>query len=407
MRHETGKRTDKRSKKMTQTVKIGKKKAETTRNNSEEGFGFCVTACDKTTKARTGLMRTAHGSFETPAFMPVATQGTVKGLTPEVLRSAGADIVLSNAYHLYIRPGIDIIKQLGGLHRFMGWDGPILTDSGGFQVFSLSRLREISEEGVCFCSHFDGQEIRLSPEKVIEIQEAIASDIAMIFDECPPPTRDRKKIRESLELTLRWAARAKKRHRLKSQALFGIIQGGIFEDLRLESLQRTVEIGFDGYAVGGLCVGEQKEDTLRILDAVVPAMPEEKPRYLMGVGTPLDFFEAIERGADLFDCVNPTRYGRTGAAFTRTGLVVVRNGKYRSDARPLGEGCGCYACRNFSRGYLRHLFNADEMLGPQMVSLHNVYFFLDLLKTIRGEIRKNAFSAFKKEFINGFDPASR
>lgn len=370
-------------------------------------FSFKVTSRDAHSHARTGIVHTAHGDFETPVFMPVGTQGTVKALTPKDLTEMGAEIILSNAYHIYIRPGIDIIKPFGGLHRFMGWKGPILTDSGGYQVFSLSRLRKITEEGARFHSHFDGQEIFLTPEKVIEIQEAIGSDIAMIFDECPPATKDRKKIQESLDLTVRWSKRAKQHHRLETQALFGIIQGGTFPELRRESLARTVEIGFDGYALGGLCVGESKEDTLGVLDAVLPQMPEDKPRYLMGVGTPLDFVEAVERGADMFDCVNPTRYGRNGAAFTDRGMVVVRNSKYSRDESPIMENCRCYTCQNFSRAYLRHLFNADEMLGPQLVSIHNVTFFIDFVKTLREKIREGKFLEFKKNFINQFDPENR
>ncbi|MBI3312861.1 MAG: tRNA guanosine(34) transglycosylase Tgt, partial [Candidatus Omnitrophica bacterium] len=302
---------------------------------------FCFEVLHESTNshARTGRIKTAHGEIETPVFMPVATQGSVKAVMPRDLIESGAEIILSNAYHLYIRPGIDIIQQFGGLHRFMGWKGPILTDSGGYQVFSLSRLRTITEEGVRFFSHFDGQEIFLTPEKVIEIQEAIASDIAMIFDECPPPTKDRKKIKQSLELTLRWSERAKKHHRLKSQALFGIVQGGMFEDLRLESLERTVALDFDGYALGGLAVGEPQEVTFSIYEAIVHKMPKDKPRYLMGIGTPLDFLEAVEKGADMFDCVNPTRYGRNGSAFTSKGLVVIRNGKYNRDQRPIEGTC--------------------------------------------------------------------
>ncbi len=374
---------------------------------TNQSFGFEVTHTDAKTQARTGKVTTAHGIFETPVFMPVGTQATVKALTPRDLREAGTEIILSNAYHLYIRPGIDIIQSAGGLHRFMGWDGPILTDSGGYQVFSLSRLRKITEDGASFQSHFDGKEIFLSPEKVIEIQEVIGSDIAMIFDECPPPTKDKKRVQDSMELTLRWSARAKKCHRLKSQALFGIIQGGSFPDLRRESLARTVEMDFDGYALGGLCVGESKEETLSVLDAVLAQMPQEKPRYLMGIGTPIDFVEAISRGADMFDCVNPTRYGRNGAAFTPTGMVVVRNRKYQTDWRPLAEGCECYTCRHFSRGYLRHLFNTEEMLGPQLLSIHNVHFFVQFVKTIREHIRRGTLLEFKKNFINQFDPECR
>ncbi len=370
-------------------------------------FQFEVTHRDQESPARAGRIVTAHGTFETPVFMPVGTQGTVKALTPKDLQDAGTEIILSNAYHLYIRPGIDIIQNFGGLHRFMGWEGPILTDSGGYQVFSLSRLRKITEDGVQFQSHFDGKEIFLTPEKVIEIQEAIGSDIAMIFDDCPPPTKDKDRVRRSLELTLNWSGRAKSHHRLQSQALFGIVQGGTFADLRRESLERTVEIGFDGYALGGLCVGESKLETLEILDAVLPAMPQDKPRYLMGVGTPLDFVEAVSRGADLFDCVNPTRYGRNGTAFTDTGLVVVRNGKYQMDSKPLAENCLCYTCQKFSRGYLRHLFNADEMLGPQLVSIHNVYYFVQLVKTLRQKIREGELLEFKKSFLNHFDPDCR
>ena len=372
-----------------------------------ETFSFKVVQQDVACGARTGKMMTAHGPVETPVFMPVGTQGTVKALTPRDLEECGSEIILSNAYHLYIRPGIHIISQFGGLHRFMGWKGPILTDSGGYQVFSLSRMRKITEEGVQFYSHFDGSEIFLTPEKVMEIQETIASDIAMVFDECPPPTRDRNKIRESLELTLRWAARCKKARRLETQAVFGIIQGGVFPDLRKESLERTVEIGFDGYAIGGLCVGEDKQDTLAVLDAVLPGMPADRPRYLMGVGTPLDFLEAVERGADMFDCVNPTRYGRNGAAFTREGLLVIRNAKYAQDEKPVAEDCKCYTCRSFSRAYLRHLLSAEEMLGPQLLSIHNVSFFLQLLREIREAVRQGKFREYKQNFTKYFDPECR
>ncbi len=376
-------------------------------NLKRETFRFEIISRDTNSRARTGKVSTPHGVFETPVFMPVGTQGAVKALTPKDLQEAGAEIILSNAYHLYIRPGIDIIRDFGGLHRFMGWDGPILTDSGGYQVFSLSRLRKITEDGVQFQSHFDGKEIFLTPEKVIEIQEAIGSDIAMIFDECPPPTKDKDRVKRSVELTIGWSERAKKHHRLPSQALFGIIQGGTFVDLRHESLEQTVEIGFDGYALGGLCVGESKSETLEILDAILPKMPEDKPRYLMGVGTPLDFLDAVFSGADLFDCVNPTRYGRNGTAFTDRGLVVVRNSKYQRDTKPLAEGCACYTCGHFSRSYLRHLFNADEMLGPQLVSLHNVYYFVQFVKTLRQKIREGKLLEFKKNFVNHFDSECR
>ncbi|OQA56577.1 MAG: Queuine tRNA-ribosyltransferase [Candidatus Omnitrophica bacterium ADurb.Bin277] len=370
-------------------------------------FGFKLLGKDTKCNARIGRVTTAHGVFETPVFMPVGTQGSVKALTPRDVKDAGAEIVLSNAYHLYIRPGSDLVKKLGGLHKFMGWNGPILTDSGGYQVFSLSKLRNITEDGVTFNSHFDGRQIHLTPEKVIEIQEALGSDIAMIFDECPAASKDKYLIEKAVNITLRWAKRAKKRHRLKSQALFGIIQGGTFKDLRKRSLEETLAIGFDGYALGGLSVGEPKPEMLECLSEILPQMPADQPRYLMGVGTPLDFFEAVERGADMFDCVNPTRYGRNGTAFTRDGLVVVRNGKYQKDPAPIQKGCDCYACRNFSRAYLRHLVNSHEILGAQLITLHNVHFFVNLVKSMREHIRQGSFLRFKKAFFNRFDTEQR
>ncbi len=366
-------------------------------------FNFELAIQDRETRARRGMVTTPHGSFQTPTFMPVGTQGSVKGLAPRDVEGAGAEIILANAYHLFVRPGIEIIKEAGGLHRFMGWSRPILTDSGGYQVFSLSRLRKITDEGVLFQSHFDGREIYLTPERVIEIEEALGSDIAMVLDECPPYTQDRKQIKNSLDLTVKWARRSKDAHRLPGQALFGIIQGGTFEDLRKESLEKTVEIGFHGYALGGFFVGESREETFQILDRLCPEMPSERPRYLMGAGTPLELFEAVSCGVDMFDCVNPTRYGRNGSAFTRKGLVVIRNGKYNRDFEPIEEGCPCYTCQNFSRSYLRHLFNCEEMLGPQLVSLHNVSFFLELMKQIREEIEKGNFSHFRKDFESQFD----
>ena len=371
-----------------------------------DGF-FKMIFKDSETDARTGIINTAHGSFRTPTFMPVGTQGSVKGLTPRDLEGVGAEIILANAYHLFVRPGIEIIQEAGGLHRFIGWSGPILTDSGGYQVFSLSRLRKVSEEGVSFQSHFDGREIFLTPEKVMEIQEALGSDIAMVFDECPPYSQDRNQIKNSLDLTVKWAQRAKACHASRDQALFGIIQGGIFEDLRRESLEKTVELDFQGYALGGLFVGEPKEETLKILDRISPALPSNRPRYVMGAGTPLELLAAVASGIDLFDCVNPTRYGRNGSAFTRKGLVVIRNGKYNRDLKPIDETCACYACQNFSRSYLRHLFNCQEMLGPQLVSLHNVSFFIEFMRQIRREIEAGTFSSFKHDFESQFDPDHR
>lgn len=370
-------------------------------------FRFKLLAVDDKCNARVGKVTTPHGTFETPVFMPVGTQGSVKAMSPRDLEEAGTEILLSNAYHLFIRPGLEVIKRVNGLHRFMGWNGPILTDSGGYQVFSLSNLRSITEEGVKFSSHFDGRAIFLTPEKVIEIQELLGSDIAMIFDECPAATKDKRTVEKAAHLTLRWAKRAKKHHKLKSQALFGIVQGGTFKDLRKESLEKTLEIGFDGYALGGLSVGEPKGEMLEVLGEILPLMPEEKPRYLMGVGVPLDFFEAVERGADMFDCVNPTRYGRNGTAFTDEGLVVVRNGKYQKDSRPVQKNCDCYTCRNFSRAYLRHLVNSHEILGAQLITLHNIHFFVNLVKSMRDKIRENRFLQFKKAFFNRFDPENR
>ncbi len=378
-----------------------------TTHSEKNALTFKVTSRDAESHARTGIVSTTHGSFETPVFMPVGTQGTVKGIFPRDLKEVEAEIILSNTLYLYMRPGLEILREMGGLHKFMGWNKPILTDSGGYQVFSLSRLNKISEEGVVFNSHFDGSKVFLSPEIVMDIQAAIGSDIAMIFDECPPPTKDRNRIKESMELTLRWSKRAKEYHSMDTQALFGIAQGGVFMDLRKESLERTVEIGFDGYALGGLSVGEEKEDMYRVFNEITPLMPENRPRYLMGIGTPLDFLEAVASGADMFDCVNPTRYGRNGSAFTDKGFVVTRNAKYKRDSSPIDENCSCYTCQNFSKAYLCHLFNVKEMLGPQLVSLHNVHFFVHFLREIRQSIKESRFTAFRKKIIEKFDPNCR
>lgn len=370
-------------------------------------FSFEVTVSDTKTKARWGVVTTPHGAFQTPAFMPVGTQGTVKTFTPRELAELGAEIILANAYHLYTRPGIDIIRRAGGLHRFMAWNGPLLTDSGGYQVFSLAKLRKVTVDGVIFNSHFDGRELRFTPELVVEIQETLASDIAMVFDECPPYTEDKSLVRRSLEITLAWAKRSKACHRMETQALFGIVQGGFFPDLRRESLAQTAEIGFDGYALGGFGIGEPADKTFEVLDAIADEMPPDKPRYLMGLGTPLDILKAVGLGMDMFDCVNPTRYGRNGSAFTRQGRMVVRNGSYADDLNPLDSSCRCYTCQNFSRAYLRHLFNAEEILGPRLLSLHNVHFFLELMRDIRESIRRGTFRAFKKSFEGQYDETLR
>ena len=367
---------------------------------------FELIRTDSGTSARLGKVRTANGIFDTPAFLPVGTQATVKSLTPRDLEEMGAQAILSNAYHLYIRPGTEIIKQAGGLHRFMGWKRPILTDSGGYQVFSLARLREVSEDGVSFHSHFDGRKIFFTPELVIEIQEALGSDIAMVFDECPPPEKDRNYLKQSLDLTVHWAKRSKEAHKREDQLLFGIVQGGRFLDLRKESLERTVEIGFDGYALGGVSVGEAHHEIESVVREMAPLFPKENVRYLMGVGTPKDLLMGVEAGFDFFDCVNPTRYGRTGTAFTSSGKIVVRNGSYASDQKPVDESCSCYCCANFSRSYIRHLINCHEILGDRLLSHHNVHFFLNLMRKIRESIAAGNFAAFKKEFeLNYHDEA--
>ncbi len=353
---------------------------------------------DKQSHARAGKLTTPHGVIETPCFMPVGTQATVKTLSTQDLHSLGADIILSNAYHLNNRPGMKTIKAMGGLHQFMGWDKPILTDSGGFQVFSLAKLRKITDEGVRFNSHYDGKEHFLTPEAVVKIQEDLGSDIAMVFDECPPYTKDKKLLKQAVDRTIVWSKRAKKVHRKRKQGLFGIVQGGIDMKLRKESLERTLEIGFDGYAIGGVSVGESRKEIHETVEAITPMMPEDKARYLMGIGTPIDFLAAVESGVDMFDCVNPTRYGRNGSAFTHRGLVVIRNAKYITSKKPLDSDCECFTCKNHSRGYLRHLFNTNEILGPRLVSYHNVYFFVHLLKNMRKAIKKGEFLSFKKKF---------
>ena len=375
----------------------------------EEGimFSFRIRKNDSKTHARLGTVVTPRGCFATPAFMPVGTQATVKTLTPRELKEAGAEIILSNAYHLYIRPGLETIKHHQGLHSFMGWDGPILTDSGGYQVFSLARLRKVTTEGATFNSHFDGRLITFTPEKVIKAQEIIGSDIAMVFDECLAYPSLKRDVRKSVDLSVNWAGRSKKAHTQKKQALFGIIQGGMFLDLRKESLERTVEIGFDGYALGGLSVGEPNKLQYEIVSRIAPLMPASRPRYLMGVGYPLDILQTVASGIDMFDCVVPTRFGRNGSAFTSKGIIVVRNGKYASDMAPLDAHCQCYTCKNFSRSYVRHLLNCNEILGPKLVSYHNIHFFLTFMKKIRESIKKGTFSAFKNNFFRNYDEKLR
>jgi queuine tRNA-ribosyltransferase len=377
------------------------------KETSRRRFRFELQGRDPKTQARLGRARSAHGDFETPAFMPVGTQGTVKTFFPRELEELGAQIILGNAYHLYVRPGLEVIRKAGGLHRFMAWDKPLLTDSGGYQVFSLARLRKVTAEGVIFNSHFDGRELFFTPELVVEIQETLGSDVAMVLDECPPHTESKSRIRKAVHLTLEWARRSAACHRREDQALFGIVQGGCFIDLRKESLAETLELGFDGLALGGLAVGEPAPKMFEIIHEITPLFPEDKPRYLMGLGMPLDILESVAAGVDMFDCVNPTRYGRNGTAFTHSGPVVVRNGSYAEDISPLDPACGCYACANFTRGYIRHLFNATEILGPRLVSYHNVHFFLELMREIRESIRARRFEHYRKAFRSRYDENQR
>lgn len=365
---------------------------------------FSLLKKDTKTGARRGEIRTVHGTIQTPVFMPVGTQATVKGLFPRELEEFNAEIILGNTYHLYLRPGMDIMKQAGGLHSFMGWNRPILTDSGGFQVFSLAELRKISREGVEFQSHIDGSYHFFTPEKVVDIQHVLGSDIIMVLDECVPYPSDYKYTCNSMDITLEWAQLCKKHH-IKSgseSGLFGIVQGGVYKDLRKSCSFALQDIGFDGYAIGGLSVGEPQDIMYDIAHHTVEFLPAEKPRYFMGCGYPEDLLTMVEFGIDMFDCVIPTRFGRNGTAFTVNGRVPVKNGSYKSDFSPLDPECDCYTCRTFSRAYLRHLFNTNEMLGPVLLSLHNVYFFLNLMKHVRNAIDNQTFSEYKKQFLMRF-----
>jgi queuine tRNA-ribosyltransferase len=350
-------------------------------------------------KARLGKLYTPHGEIETPIFMPVGTQATVKTMTPEELYDIGAQIILSNTYHLYMRPGEELIKKAGGLHEFMHWKKPILTDSGGFQVFSLSKLRDITEEGVTFRSHIDGSKHFISPEKAVNIQNALGSDIMMCFDECLPYPCDYEYASKSLDRTIRWAKRCKEAHKdVERQSLFGIIQGGMYRDLREKSVKEMTEIDFPGYSIGGLSIGEPKEIMYEVLDYTVPLLPDNKPRYLMGVGSPDCLIEGAIRGIDMFDCVLPTRIARNGTAFTSHGKLVVRNAAYAEDFRPMDEECSCYACRNYTRAYIRHLIKANEILGARLITIHNLYFLLKLMENIREAIKNDSLLEFKDEF---------
>jgi queuine tRNA-ribosyltransferase len=376
---------------------------------------FELLAQDCRTKARRGRLRTAHGVVDTPAFMPVGTQGSVKGVSPRELHELDAQIILGNTYHLFVRPGLDVIKHIAGLHKFMNWDGPILTDSGGYQIFSLAKLRKITEEGVEFQNHIDGARAFISPEIAMEIQVALGADIAMALDECVPYPCDYDYAAQSAQMTTRWAKRCKAvasavsadsppdalrtAHTPPRQLLFGIVQGATFEDLRKENAQAIVDIGFDGYAIGGVSVGEPEGEMLRTVESVEPFLPEDKPRYAMGLGTPPQLLEMIARGMDMFDCVLPTRLARNGTAFTATGTLNLKNAEFARDNRAIEEDCACPACREFSRGYIRHLIKAEEILGLRLITLHNLHFYLNLMNRARTEIHKRTFEQFRKAFV--------
>src|SRR3989442_3252470 len=350
----------------------------------------------RTDSARRGVLELAHGRVDTPAFMPVGTYGTVKAMSPEELRATGTQIVLGNTFHLWLRPGLEVIAKHGGLHRFMGWDGPLLTASGGFQVFSLGALRKITEEGVQFASPLNGDRLFLTPEESMRIQQVLASDIAMVFDECTPYPATEAEARQSMELSMRWAARSKSAWK-SANALFGIVQGGVHPQLRAQSVERLVEIGFDGYAIGGLAVGEPKEERRRILAST--RLPEERPRYLMGMGTPEDLIEAVAAGIDLFDCVLPTRNARNGWLFTRHGDLKIRNARHRDDTSPLDAQCACYTCRHFTRAYLYHLQKANEILGARLNTLHNLHYYQELMRELRAAIEQGCFSTTSQALL--------
>lgn len=366
---------------------------------------FTLLATDPSSKARRGRLETRHGVIETPVFMPVGTQGTVKSVAPWELTDLGAQIILGNTYHLFVRPGMEVMRHFGGLHEFMQWRGPILTDSGGFQVFSLSKLRKITEDGVHFQNHLDGSPMFLGPREAMETQATLGSDICMLFDECPPYPCERDYAAKSLALTLRWAARCKE---VPTPGLkFGIVQGATFPDLRRESAEALVQLGFDGYAVGGVSVGEPEPEMMAAIESAEPWLPADRARYAMGLGTPPQMVEMVARGIDMFDCVLPTRIARNGTAFTERGTINLKNAPFIFDKGPIEDGCTCPACRQFSRGYLRHLVKAEEILGLRLITLHNLHFYLHLMTRIRAAIEAGTFTEFRRTFVANYQPWER
>ena len=372
---------------------------------------FELLATDRHSKARRARLTSAHGVIDTPAFMPVGTQGSVKGVSPRELRELNTQIILGNTYHLFVRPGLDVIKHFGGLHNFMNWNGPILTDSGGYQIFSLAKLRKITEDGVEFQNHLDGARAFISPEIAMEIQTLLGSDIAMILDECVPYPCEYEYAAQSTEMTTRWAKRClewKRRNdetanqRATDSILFGIVQGATFEELRKENAQAIVDLDFDGYAIGGVSVGEPEEEMMKAVEWAEPFLPVNKPRYAMGLGTPPQLLELIGRGTDMFDCVLPTRLARNGTAFTTTGTINLKNAEFILNKNPIEENCACESCREFSRGYIRHLIKAEEILGLRLITLHNLHFYLNLMDRARTEIEKGTFNQFRKAFVAGY-----
>ncbi|MBG9977864.1 tRNA guanosine(34) transglycosylase Tgt [Ruoffia tabacinasalis] len=358
---------------------------------------------EKNTGARLGILHTPHGSFETPIYMPVGTLATVKGLSPEELKDMGAEIVLSNTYHLWLRPGEDIVEEAGGLHKFMNWDRGVLTDSGGFQVFSLSDMRKIEEEGVHFRNHISGEKLFLTPEKAIQIENALGADIIMSFDECPDFHHSYDYVKNSINRTTRWAERGLKAHqRPDDQALFGIVQGAGYKDLRIQHARDLVSLDFPGYSIGGLSVGETKDEMNSVLDYLTPELPKDKPRYLMGVGSPDALIDGVIRGVDMFDCVLATRIARNGTCMTSTGRLVVKNAQYARDFRPIDENCDCYTCRNYTRAYVRHLIKTDELFGMRLASIHNVYFLLELMRNVRKAIMDDQLLEFREDFFERY-----